>query len=144
MQKENHNYNYSYNSHYSNVVSYQIKPQGRNNLNKPKELQRKPISDERKEIGDLKSMPRKISTRFFLTMCDPDMEEENVKKYISDNFPGTGEIYARKLQMSHEDYSSFIFFTNTSKEVNVADFKQHKWPGVIKCFFAPRDRNWRY
>ena len=77
-------------------------------------------------------------------MCDPEMEEENVTKYVSDNFPGTGEIYARKLQMSHDEYSSFIFFTKTSNEVNIADFQQHKWPGVIKCFFAPRDRKWRF
>ena len=54
------------------------------------------------------------------------MHEENVKKYVRDNFPNVSEIYARKLTMNHGDYSSFIFITNTSEEVNVDVFEQHK------------------
>ena len=77
-------------------------------------------------------------------MCDPNMQEINVKKYIKDKFPNVSYVFVWKLIMNHADYSSFIFFTNTSEEVNMEEFQQHKWPGVIKCFFAPRDRNGKY
>ena len=89
-------------------------------------------------------MSKKISTRFFLTRCDPEMQEENVKKYVRDNFHNASEVYVRKLTMNHGDYSSFIFIINTNVELNIDDFEQHKWPGVIRCFFAPRDKHWKF
>ena len=85
-------------------------------------------------------MSKRVSTRFYLTKCDPDMEEESVKKYIYKYFPYVSDAYVRKLPMKHDYYSSFIFFTNTNEEVDLENFRQHRWPGVIKFFFAPRDR----
>ena len=48
LQSDNYSYNYSYNSHNTNVVNYQTNPQSRNKLTKPKELQRRPTSDEKR------------------------------------------------------------------------------------------------
>ena len=153
----NHNY-YSNSSTITNSVKFSSNPQAqrfsartrrnenRGNLTNDEQIHRKrlPSSGDQNKVGDLVSMSRKVSTRFFLTMCQTDMNEQNVKKYIKDNFPNVLDVFARKLLMNHTDYSSFIFFTNTNEEVDIEEFQQHKWPGVIKCFFAPRDKNRRY
>ena len=102
------------------------------------------ILDELKDEEDLRSMSRKVATRFLLSKCHPDMTDGSVKRHLFENFPIVSEVYVRKLAMKHDYYSSFIFIVNTDKEVDVEIFKKHKWPGLIRCLFSPREQYRRY
>ena len=88
-------------------------------------------------------MKRKISTRFLLTKAKPSMSEEAVERYILKNFD-VDFVYVRKNQMKFDNYSSFIFIINSDEELNIRDFENHDWPGLLKCFFAPNSKNKGY
>ena len=93
-----------------------------------------------KNAKDLVSMKRKRPTRFLLTKVNPNLSENSVEAYILRNFD-IDEVYVRKNQMRFPDYASFIFITNSEEELDIDEFENHDWPGSIRCFFAPRERN---
>ena len=92
---------------------------------------------------DLVSMKRKIATRFLLTKAHPRMTIGSVEKHLRQHFQ-VGEVYIRQNPINHTYYSSFIMIINSDEELNLEEFEQHKWPGEIRCYFAPRDRHTRY
>ena len=92
---------------------------------------------------DLVSMSRKIATRFLLTKAHPRMTIGSVEKHLRQHFQ-VGEVYIRQNSINHTFYSSFIMIINSDEELNLEEFVQHKWPGEIRCYFAPRDRHARY
>ena len=98
---------------------------------------------EKKNVEELESMKRQISTRFLLTKAKPSMSEEAVEQYILKNFD-VDFVYVRKNPMKFENYSSFIFIINSDEELNIRDFEHHAWPGLLKCFFAPNSKNKGY
>ena len=89
-------------------------------------------------------MKRKIATRFFLTKCLPKMSEAAVEAHILKHFPHVDDVYVRKNSMKYPEYSSFIFIINSEEELDIEEFEQFDWPGEIRCFFAPRERHYRY
>ena len=93
-----------------------------------------------KNTEELESMKRNIATRFLLTKAKPSMTENAVEKYILENFE-VDEVYVRKNQMKYPKYSSFIFIINSEEELDIGEFEQHQWPGLLRCFFAPREEN---
>ena len=113
-------------------------------LHTPLNKRKMKILEELKDEEDLRSMTRKVATRFLLSKCHPDMTEGSVKRHVFKNFPIVSEVYVRKLTMRHDDYSSFVFIVNTDEELDVEIFTKHKWPGLIKCFFSPREQFRRY
>ena len=94
-------------------------------------------------VEDLESMKRKIATRFLLTKAKPSLSKEAVECYILENFD-VDEVYVRKNPMKYDNYSSFIFIVNSEEELDIRGFENHSWPGLLKCFFAPRKENSRY
>ena len=92
---------------------------------------------------ELASMKRKISTRFLLTRAKPNMSVKSVELYILENFD-VDEVYVRKNAMKHSNHSTFIFIINSEDELDTDEFKDHDWPGEIRCFFAPNERNKGY
>ena len=97
---------------------------------------------KQKNTEELESMKRKIATRFLLTKAKPSLSEDAVEKYILENFD-VDEVYVRKNHMKFSNYSSFIFIINSDEELNIREFEEHQWPGLLRCFFAPRDQKGR-
>ena len=96
--------------------------------------------DELEEEEDLISMNKKISTRFLLTKCHPTMTIGSVEKHIRKHFD-IGDIYIRRNPDRHDNYSSFILIISSEEELDIKKFEHHNWPGLIRCFFSPRDRH---
>ena len=71
------------------------------------------------------------------------MTEETVECYILENFD-VDEVYVRKNPMKYDNYSSFIFIINSEEELDIREFEEHSWPGLLKCFFAPKGKNRGY
>ena len=94
---------------------------------------------EEQNTEELASMERKIATRFLLTRAKPSMTKESVEHYILLNFD-INEVYVRKCK----NHSNFIFITNSDEELDTEEFEHHEWPGEIRCFFAPNERNRGY
>ena len=89
---------------------------------------------------ELLSMKRKISTRFLLTKAHHRMTVANVEKHLRNNFV-VGDVHIRQNPRNHDFYSSFIIIINSDEELDIRNFEEHDWPGDIRCYFAPRDRN---
>ena len=98
--------------------------------------------EELKDEEDLMSMKRKIATRFLLSKCHPRMTIGSVEKHLREHFD-IDDVYVRRNPDRHDWYSSFIFILNSDEELDIREFERHKWPGEIRCFFAPRDRHAR-
>ena len=67
----------------------------------------------------------------------------SVEKYFRNNFQ-VGQVYIRRNPDKHDNYSRFIIIINSDEELNIREFEWHKWPGKIRCYFAPKDRYARH
>ena len=94
---------------------------------------------EDQNTEDLASIKKEITTRFLITRAKPSMTKESVERYILLNFD-IDAVYVRKCK----NLSNFIFIINSEEELDKDEFEQHQWPGEIRCFFAPNERNRGY
>ena len=94
---------------------------------------------EDQNIEDLASIKKEITTRFLITRAKPSMTKESVERYILLNF-NIDAVYVRKCK----NLSNFIFIINSEEELDKDEFEHHEWPGEIRCFFAPNERNRGY
>ena len=94
---------------------------------------------EDQNTEDLVSIKKQITTRFLLTRANPSMTKESVERYILLNFD-IDSVYVRKCK----NHSNFIFILNSDEELDKEEFEHHEWPGEIRCFFAPNERNRGY
>ena len=94
---------------------------------------------EDQNTEDLVSIKKQITSRFLLTRANPNMTKESVERYILLNFD-IDSVYVRKCK----NHSNFIFIINSDEELDTEEFEHHEWPGEIRCFFAPNERNRGY
>ena len=92
---------------------------------------------------DLESAKRPVGTRFVLTNVRPDLTEEDVEEHLFKYFNWLHNVYVRRCQLKHDKFASFILIIYDDDEIDPAIFEEFKWPGRIKCFFAPNNRRYR-
>ena len=93
----------------------------------------------------LEGMKEKISTRFLLCKVHPLLEAEDVEESILTYFKFIKEVYVRKCPMEkHSDYANFIFFVKSTEEIDVDAIEDFNWPGKIRCYYSPKDRNTKF
>ena len=100
---------------------------------------------KKSKTRDLASMKEIVATRFVLTKVMPEMAEEDVERYLLENFDEIKEVYIRKNDMrKHNYYSTFVFIVNSQEEIEIDEIVNHNWPGKVMCFFTPNDNRRRY
>ena len=101
------------------------------------------LKNERENKG-LIPAKRQIGTRFALTNVRVDLIDQDIERYLLENFDSLYNVYVRKCPLKSDKYASFIFIVYADEEVDPEPFQNHNWPGRVRCFFAPLSKRGRY
>ena len=73
----------------------------------------------------------------------PDTTEEEIELDLLDWFEEFEEVYVRKNPMKkHTRYATFVVIITSENELDLETIENFKWPGEVRCFFAPNtERN---
>ena len=98
---------------------------------------------ENENLCGIRAAKLKIKTRFVLTKVVPDTTEEEIELDLLDWFEEFEEVYVRKnLMKKHTRYATFVVIITSENELDLETIENFKWPGEVRCFFAPNtERN---